>query len=73
MSSEIHAIYKVEMVVQAEDETGSIVAVTSFPDFKPPPQALSSLNKSQFPDEVLSLFQELHLSLSPGNPGNLYV
>ena len=64
-TDEIKFVYSVELVVQEHEEGGPIVAITSFPDFKPPQNhQMSSLNVLQFPPEALSLFQKLQIDFN---------
>ena len=61
-TDEIVHVYSVELVVQEHEEGGPIVAISSFPEFKPPTNhQMSSLKISQFPSEALSLFEKLQI------------
>jgi len=60
---QIAQFFSVVLVVQEQNEEGPIVAITSFPEFKPPKgNQLSSLNTLEFPSEALSLLQQLQIS-----------
>ena len=55
--------------MQAEEESGPIVAVSPFPETKLPIQKFSDLKKSQFSSDVVSIFERMHLNF-PGDQGN---
>ena len=64
-TDQIMFVFSVELVVQEHEEGGRIVAITPFPDFKPPQNhQMSSLNVFQFPPETLSLFQKLQIDFN---------
>ena len=66
-TDEIEFVYSVELVVQEHEEGGPIVAISSLPEFKPPPgHQMSSLNMFQFPSEVFSLFEKLQINFKGG-------
>ena len=61
-TDEIAYVYSVELVVQEQEEGGPIVAISSIPEFKPPPNHnMSSLNEYQFPSEAFSLLKKLQI------------
>ena len=67
MTDEIVYVYSVELVVQEHEEGGPIVAISSLPEFKPPPgHQMSSLNVFQFPSEAFSLFEKLQINFKGG-------
>ena len=66
-TDEIEYVYSVELVVQEHKEGGPIVAISSLPEFKPPPgHQMSSLNVFQFPSEAFSLFEKLQIDFKGG-------
>ena len=66
-TDKIAYVFSVELVVQEQKEGGPIVAITSLPDFKPPPgHQMSLLKTSQFPSEVFSLFEKLQINFKGG-------
>ena len=66
-TEEIGGVYSVELVVQEHEEGGPIVAISSLPEFKPPPNhQMSSINVFQFPSEVFSLFEKLQINFKGG-------
>ena len=64
-TDEILKIYSVVLVVQEFQEGGRIVAISSLPEFKPPPNhQMSLLKTSEFPSEVFSLFEKLQIDFN---------
>ena len=61
-TDEILFVYSVELVVQKHEKRGPVAAMSSLPEFKPPPgHQISSLKMSQFPSEAFSLFKKLQI------------
>ena len=62
-TDEILFVYSVELVVQKHEKRGPVAAMSSLPEFKPPPgHQMSSLNGSEFSSEAFSLFEKLQIN-----------